>query len=90
MLLRVLLHTFAPDGPLIIGLDETLEWRRGEKIRTKGIYRDAVRSSHAYFVKASGLRWLCARLLVDLSWAGLVWGTARADGTLPVGTLPLI
>jgi hypothetical protein len=60
LLLRLLLRTFALDGPLIIGLDDTLERRRGEKISAKGIYRDAVRSSHAHFVKASGLRWLCA------------------------------
>ena len=56
VLLRVLLRTFAPDGPLIIGLDDTLERRRGAKIHTRGIDRDAVRSSHAYVVKASGLR----------------------------------
>jgi DDE superfamily endonuclease len=72
-LLRLLLCTFASDGPLIIGLDDTLERRRGEKISAKGIYRDAVRSSHAHFVKASGLRWLCAMLLVDISWAGRGW-----------------
>jgi hypothetical protein len=73
LLLRLLLRTFAADGPLIIGLDDPLERRRGEKSSAKGIYRDAVRSSHAYFVKASGLRWLCTMLLVDISWAGRVW-----------------
>ena len=30
----------------------------GAKIKARGIYRDAVRSSHGHFVKTSGLRWL--------------------------------
>src|SRR5712691_7485138 len=47
--------------------------RRGAKIAAKGIYRDPVRSSHAHFVKASGLRWICLMLLVPIPWAGRVW-----------------
>lgn len=47
--------------------------RRGEKIKAKGIYRDPVRSSHAHFVKASGLRWLSLMLLVEIPWAKRVW-----------------
>ena len=46
------------DGPLVFGMDETLERRRGKEIKAKGIYRDAVRSSGSHFVKASGLRWI--------------------------------
>jgi hypothetical protein len=45
-------------------LDDTLERRRGAKIRAQGIYRDPVRSSHRHVVKASGLRWLSLMLLV--------------------------
>ena len=41
------------DGPLIFGIDETLERRRGSKISARGIYRDAVRSSRHQLVKAS-------------------------------------
>jgi hypothetical protein len=74
---RVLLHllvvTFAPTGPLVFGVDETLERRRGKKIAAKGIYRDAVRSSHSHFVRASGLRWVCLMLLVPVPWAGRIW-----------------
>ncbi len=36
-------------------IDETLERRRGKKIRAKGYYRDAVRSSKSQLVKALGL-----------------------------------
>jgi DDE superfamily endonuclease len=56
LLLRLLVTTFAPEGELIVGIDDTIERRRGEKIKAKGIYRDPVRSSHSHFVKASGLR----------------------------------
>jgi len=72
-LLRLLIATFAPDGPLVFGVDETLERRRGAKIAAKGIYHDPVRSSHAHFVKASGLRWICLMLLVPVPWAARAW-----------------
>lgn len=72
-LLPVLLKTFLPHGPVVIGIDETIERRRGAKIRAKGIYRDPVRSSKGHFVKASGLRWVCMMLLVPIPWARRVW-----------------
>ena len=72
-LLSLLVAAFLPSGPLLLGIDETLERRRGAKIAAKGIYRDAVRSSHAHFVKASGLRWVCLMLLVPIAWADRVW-----------------
>jgi len=39
-LLRLLLRAFAPAGPLVFGIDDTIERRRGKRIRAKGIYRD--------------------------------------------------
>jgi hypothetical protein len=65
-LLLLLVQVLAPFGPLVLGLDDTLERRRGARINAKGIYRDPVRSSHSHFVKASGLRWLCLMLLVPI------------------------
>jgi hypothetical protein len=73
-LFRLLVSSFVPDGPIIIGLDDTLERRWGAKIKARGIYRDPVRSSHGHFVKASGLRWLSVMLLPEIAWAGRVWG----------------
>ena len=73
VLLGLLIRTFCPDGSLVFGIDETLERRWGKKIAARGIYRDAVRSSHEHFVKASGLRWVCMMLLVPVPWAGRVW-----------------
>lgn len=73
VLLSLLIAAFAPTGSLVLGLDETIERRRGSQIKAKGIYRDPVRSSHSHFVKASGLRWLSLMLLVDIPWAGRHW-----------------
>jgi hypothetical protein len=73
VLLMLLVNTFAPKGPVVIGIDETLERRRGAKIKAKGIYRDPVRSSRSHFVKASGLRWVSTMLLVTIPWAKRVW-----------------
>lgn len=71
-LLGLLVAAFVPDGPIIIGLDDTLERRWGGKIGARGIYRDPVRSSHGHFVKASGLRWLSVMLLPHIPWGGHV------------------
>ena len=46
-LLRLLIGTFAPQGALVFGLDDTIERRRGDEISAKGIYRNPVRSSHS-------------------------------------------
>ena len=74
VLLRLLLHAFVPaDAPIILGIDEHLERRRGCKIVAKGIYRDSVRSSKSFFVKSSGLRWVCVMLLAPIPWARRVW-----------------
>jgi hypothetical protein len=40
MLLRLLVATFAPAGPLVLGIAETIERRRGKQIAAAGVYRD--------------------------------------------------
>jgi DDE superfamily endonuclease len=72
LLWLLLVRLLAPTGPLVLGLDDTLERRRGAKIQAKGIYRDPVRSSPSHLVKASGLRWLSLMLLVPIAWAKCV------------------
>src|ERR687884_1153320 len=69
-LLHFLLGAFVPDGPVVVGIDETIERRWGARIRARGIYRDPVRSSRGHFVKASGLRWISVMLLTPIPWAG--------------------
>ena len=73
VLLGLLVEAFVPEGPLVLGIDDTLERRRGKKISAKGIYRDPVRSSREHFVKTSALRWVCLTLLVPVPWASRVW-----------------
>jgi hypothetical protein len=72
-LLTLLIAAFVPTGPVVIGLDDTLERRWGARIAARGIYRDPIRSSHGHFVKASGLRWLSFMLLTPLPWTDRVW-----------------
>jgi DDE superfamily endonuclease len=68
-LLGLLISSFVSTGPIVLGVDDTIERRRGKRISAKGIYRDPVRSSHSFFVKTSGLRWLSLMLLAPVPWA---------------------
>jgi hypothetical protein len=72
-LLKLLVEAFVPAGPVIIGLDDTVERRRGRKLTARAIYYDAARSSKACFQKTSGLRWMNLALLVPVRWAARVW-----------------
>ena len=83
ILLRLLVEAFVPQGPLVFGIDETLERRYGKKISAKGVYRDPVRSTHENFVKASGLRWVCVMLLVEIPWASRVWALPFLSALAP-------
>jgi hypothetical protein len=83
VLLKLLVEAFVPNGPLVVGIDETLERRKGKKITAKGIYRDPVRSSHTHFVKTSGLRWVCVMLLTEVPWACRVWALPFLSALAP-------
>jgi DDE superfamily endonuclease len=76
ILLRLLVTTLVPlvpKGEIVFGIDETLERRRGKKIKAKGIYRDAARSSKSFFVKSSGLRWISLMLFAWIPSAKRIW-----------------
>ena len=73
LLVLLLQYLDQGNGPLVFGIDETLERRRGPKIKSLGIYRDAVRSSRSQLVKASGLRWISLMWLGHVPWAGRHW-----------------
>ena len=78
LLVVLLQHLDRGDGPLIFGVRsltnrETLERRRGAKIRARAIYRDPVRSSRNQLIKASGLRWISLMWLGQVPWAGRHW-----------------
>lgn len=73
ILLNLLIKVFGLGDEIVIGFDDHLERRRGKQIKAKGIYRDAVRSSDSFFVKASGLRWMSFMLLTEVPFARKVW-----------------
>jgi len=73
----LLISRFVSTGPIVLGVDDTIERRRGKRISAKGIYRDPVRSSHSFFVKTSGTA------LAQPDAAGA--GSLGADGQGSVG-----
>jgi hypothetical protein len=77
-LLLYVLDRLLPNGPVVIGIDDTVERR--------GIYRDPVRSSKVHFVKTSGLRWLSLMVVVPISWSGPL-GAAVPDRSRPIGAV---
>jgi hypothetical protein len=68
ILLKMLLKMVGKERPVVL-IDETLERRKGKKIRAKGYYRDAVRSSRSQVVKTTGLKWLVMALSFRFNFA---------------------
>jgi hypothetical protein len=84
LLLGFLIAAFVPAGPVVLGIDDTIERRRGRRIAAKGVYRDPVRSSRGHFVKASGLP-----ALAEPDAAGSrPLGRARLGGARRAGRAP--
>jgi DDE superfamily endonuclease len=74
ILLGLLLTLLVPPGAtIVLGADDTVERRSGRKIRAKGCYRDAVRSSHTHVIRCFGLKWVSMMLLVPVPWSRRVW-----------------
>ena len=69
ILLGMLIGLLPPGWPVWVGVDETIERRQGRKIKAKGRYRDAVRSTKKVVVKCYGLKWISMMLLVPLPWS---------------------
>ena len=81
-------HLAQGDEPLVFGIDETIERRWGRRIKARGIYRDAARSSDSHPVKASGLRWISLMWLTNIPWAHRTVGSPRHDSARSLRTLP--
>src|SRR5262249_34460568 len=64
VLLGLLVMAFVGLGvPVVLGADETLERRHGAHIMSKGLFRDAARSSEKHVIHSYGLRWVSMMLL---------------------------
>jgi hypothetical protein len=61
------------DAPLLIAIDETLERRSGPRIRYRGSFYDAVRSTATKVHTSLGIRWLCLAILVPVPWSRRLW-----------------
>jgi len=70
LLLGVIIQTFVTAGvPIVIGVDETLERRQGDKIKQKSVFRDSVRSSKKHTVYSYGIRWVSMMAIVSVPWS---------------------
>jgi hypothetical protein len=84
LLLALIILFFVPPGlPLLLVVDETLERRRGTKIKYKGWFRDPIRSTASHVSKSLGIRWICLAILVPVPWSHRWWA-------LPFMTIPAL
>src|SRR5262245_25001448 len=79
----LLVSALAATCTIVLGLDDTIERRRGEKRTAQGIERAPVRSAPAPFVTARGLRWLCWLLRVEIPWANRGWALPLMTARCP-------
>jgi hypothetical protein len=75
ILLGLIILIFAAGLQKIIVLagDDTIERRRGKKIKQLGCYRDPVRSSQKHIIKCFGLKWVSLAVMIKLPWAARHW-----------------
>ena len=73
ILLGLLVALVPVNWPIIIGVDDTIERRKGEKIKAKGCYRDPVRSTKKHVIRCFGLKWLSMMLIVPVPWSERCW-----------------
>lgn len=74
ILLGLIILIFLPPGvPLILAIDETLERRRGKRIKYKGWFRDPILSTKEHVVKSLGIRWICLAVVVPVPWSQRTW-----------------
>lgn len=65
-----LVASLVPQGNLLLDLDDTVFHKAGRKIEGAGVFRDAVRSTHARVVYALGLNLVVLTLRVRPPWGG--------------------
>jgi hypothetical protein len=74
ILLGLLITLLVPPGAtIVLGADDTVERRSGHKIKAKGCYRDAVRSTKKHVIRCFGLKWVSMMLVVRGPWSQRVW-----------------
>jgi hypothetical protein len=69
----LLVAVVSPGATIVLGADDTRERRGGRKIKAKGCYRDAVRSSRKHVIHGFGWKWVSMMRLVPVPWSRRVW-----------------
>src|SRR4051794_1179275 len=72
-LIGTLLLRFAPDEPIPLAGDDTVDEHPGAKVYGKGRHRDPVRSSHGYTAWRYGHKWVVLAVLVKFPFASRPW-----------------
>jgi hypothetical protein len=73
VLLGLILALIPSDWPIVLAADDTIERRGGRRIKSRGCYRDAVRSSRGHLVRCFGLKGIVLTVLVPVPWSQRVW-----------------
>jgi len=73
ILVGLLIQLLPAGMNIFVAMDETLERRSGRKIKVKGCYRDACRSSQSLVIKCFGIKWLCAAIIIKFPWTNRYW-----------------
>src|SRR5512135_820129 len=73
ILLGLIVATIPRDWPIVLAADDTIERRKGRRIKARGCYRDPVRSSRTHLVTCFGLKWVALMLLVPVPWSQRIW-----------------
>jgi hypothetical protein len=72
-LARLLLNTFAPDGPVVLVGDDTVDGHPGREVYGKARHRDPVRSTHTHTVWRYGHKWVVLAVLARLPFTTRPW-----------------
>jgi DDE superfamily endonuclease len=67
------LRHLAPDGPVVLVGDDTVDGHTGRRVYGKARHRDPVRSTHAYTTWRYGHRWVVLAVLVRPPFAARRW-----------------
>jgi hypothetical protein len=73
ILLALIIALLPAGSTIVLGADDTIERRKGKKIKHLGCYRDGVRSTKKQVVKCWGLKWVCMMVLIKLPLSTRVW-----------------
>jgi hypothetical protein len=73
LLSLIIKQCLGPDEPIWLLIDDTLERRRGDQIKYKGWFRDPVRSTRGFVVRALGIRWIVLAVAVPVPWGRRRW-----------------